>query len=195
MWLMFPPLSVACFPHRRGREGERSAIIILWNMHESILQIYYIKKQSRAVIHWKSNMFISRVKSRHYSENLKARRSLGCWCWHKKKYQLKDTFILYTYLVCKKLIWQGLITTESTKTWHLRWWQTKGSTARQQGNTVTYNHNTAVNEWRWCSEFCFAKSKKTRHTAWLFICWQAKLRRLMEIGCKTGRRCRNHLPL
>lgn len=32
-------LSVACFPHRRGREGERSAIIMLGNMHESVIDL------------------------------------------------------------------------------------------------------------------------------------------------------------
>lgn len=110
-----------------------------------------------------------------------------------------STFISHTVhlRVCKRHSCQGLVTTKSATTWQEAFEQmtnpAEASSAHGRRATLC-THSTAVQMREGDAVNPALQRAKTRHTARLFICWQAKLQRQVEIGGTTGRRCGNHLP-
>lgn len=106
-------------------------------MHESILQIYLKCIHKLSPIN-KSNMVISLLKSPHYYENLKERRSWDADVDTGKS----STFTSHniTLECAKRKNCHRLMATKSKATWQLASELvtnlTKESTARQEGNTV-----------------------------------------------------------
>lgn len=78
------PLSVACFPHRRGRDGGKRSAIMMWKTHESTLEKYCMKNIPTLL--FKYNHPLSSKRKKYSSENLKEWWRQGCRCWHNKKY-------------------------------------------------------------------------------------------------------------
>lgn len=178
------PLSVAWFPHRRGRErGERSAI------------------RTHASPSWKNIAW--KTFPPFYNHPLSSKRekvSANLKTWKDGGDRDADVVTIKSPKIntrsCYRNTYQCELTgvkriIEATIS-HLRPWQrTKKGTTRQVGNTVMFNPNTAVNR-----EGDAAKERENTSHRMASICWQAKLQLRLEIrGWKRKLRCGDHLRL
>lgn len=166
------PLNVACFPHRRGREGKNKR-------HNSYVNRARkkgtTKRHARAI--WKSsNVFLTAPK---VSATLQTWRQEGAEMLMLTEGKVATrTPTVTVNMECNHtvLVW------EVDSYVALGQMRKDAQRAALGGRTTLYNHLTAVQmRERWCCECCRAKCMNTRHTAQPCICWQAKLLRPIVI--------------
>ena len=196
MWLMFPPLSVACFPHRRGREREgggrereRSAIMMLWKTCTvSVLQTRS-QMHPRAVVHY-TNRLIGRVQSRHHCfQKLDGEDGmiggLGGGRKEEKKKQEKKRVARsqQTMFGEEKVPEAGKTTKVGTATWqkHIVW-------AGDRAPSAGWSQQGSGEGMLWMPSLQGARKHVTPHGS-LFVDKPNSRRRAGTCGATRGRRC------
>lgn len=177
---MFPRSVLPVFPHRRGREGGGGK-----KRHNNIVKHAPAQAANAAFESIPTVQCMKRascLSSRHHSGNLKAKKELGCWCWHREKKNTQSHTICLR--VCKQLqSCHGLTTTKSATAWQSD--KRPDEAPRGGGRAPLCAHNTAVGD----ALLLYEEGEKNHVTPHgFFICWQDELRRRAGAAGAAGRR-------